>query len=84
MEAAVRAAGVVRTSFFRPSLLSGPRKEERTGEKFGLVIGNLLGPLLGKFRPIHADLVAAAMQKVAEQDMPGRVYESGEIRALAG
>ena len=84
MEAAMRAAGVAQTSLFRPSLLSGPRKEERTGEKIGLVIGNLLGPLLCKYRPIHADLVAAAMQKVAEQDLPGRVYESSEIRALAG
>lgn len=83
MEAAVRAAGVPRTSFFRPSLLSGPRQEPRTGERIGLVLGNLLGPLLGRYRPIHADLVAAAMQKVAEQDMPGRVYESDEIRALA-
>ena len=83
MEAAVRAAGVAQTSFFRPSLLSGPRKEERTGEKIGLVVGKLLGPLLGKYRPIHADLVAAAMQKVAERDLPGRVYESSEIRALA-
>jgi len=84
MEAAVCAARVAQTSLFRPSLLSGPRKEERTGEKIGLVIGKVLGPLLGRYRPIHADLVAVAMQKVAEQDLPGRIYESNEIRALAG
>jgi uncharacterized protein YbjT (DUF2867 family) len=83
MEDAVRAAGVAKTSIFRPSLLSGPRAEERLGERIGLAVGNVLGPLLGKYRPIHADLVAAAMLKVAEQDLPGRVYESAELRALA-
>jgi uncharacterized protein YbjT (DUF2867 family) len=83
MEAGVTAAGVPRTSFFRPSLLSGPREEERTGERIGLVVGNVLGPLLGKYRPIHADLVAAAMLAAAVQDLPGRTYESDEIRAMA-
>lgn len=82
MEEAVRAAGVPKTIFFRPSLLSGPRAEERLGEKIGLVIGNLFGPLLGKYRPIHADLVAAAMQKAAEEDRPSGVIESGEIRKM--
>jgi uncharacterized protein YbjT (DUF2867 family) len=83
MEAAVRAAGVPQTSIFRPSLLSGRRENVRRGERIGELVGNVLGPLLGKYRPIHADLVAAAMQKAAERDLPGRVYESDEIRALA-
>jgi len=83
METDVAAAGVPQTSFFRPSLLSGPRKEERMGEKIGLVVGNLLGPLLGRYRPIHGGLVAAAMLKAAADDLPGRTYESNEIRALA-
>lgn len=84
MEEDVRAAGVARTYFFRPSLLSGPRSEERIGEKVGLVVGAVLGPLLGKFRPIHADLVAAAMLKVAAEDSPSRSVESDEIRRIAG
>ena len=84
MEAAVKAAGIPKTSIFRPSLLSGPRAEERMGERIGLVVGNLFGPLLGKYRPIHGELVATAMLKAALQDLPGRTYESNEIRALAG
>jgi len=84
MEAAVKAAGVPKTSIFRPSLLSGPRAQARPGERIGLVVGNLLGPLLGTYRPIHGDTVAAAMLKAAIEDLPGRTYESGEIRALAG
>jgi len=82
MEVAVRAAGVPRTVFFRPSLLSGPRVQERLGEKIGLVVGNILGSLLGKYRPIHADLVAAAMLKAAEEDRSTGVLESEEIRRV--
>jgi uncharacterized protein YbjT (DUF2867 family) len=83
MEDAVRAAGVPRTYFFRPSLLSGPRAEPRMGERVGLVIGAALGPLLGKYRPIHADLVAAAMLRAAERDLPAQDFESPQIRWLA-
>jgi hypothetical protein len=64
-------------------LLSGPRKESRLGEQVGLVAGALLGPLLGKYRPIHADLVAAAMLNAAEQDLPADTFESERIRGLA-
>jgi uncharacterized protein YbjT (DUF2867 family) len=83
MEEAVRAAGVPKTILFRPSLLSGPRAEPRLGERAGLVVGRVLGPLLGKYRPIHADLVAAAMLRAAERDLPAQTVESPQIRALA-
>lgn len=84
MEAAVRAAGVSGTYIFRPSLLSGPRVEERIGEKVGLVVGAILGPLLGKYRPIHADLVAAAMVTVASVGPASTAFESNEIRQAGG
>jgi uncharacterized protein YbjT (DUF2867 family) len=83
MEIAVRAAGVPATIFFRPSLLSGPRKEVRRGERIGEAVGKLLGPLLGKYRPIAADMVAAAMLKSALENRPSGVIESGEIRKIA-
>ena len=83
MEIAVRAAGVPTTIFLRPSLLTGPRKEVRRGERIGEAIGALLGPLLGKYRPIAADTVAAAMLKTALADRPSGVIESGEIREIA-
>jgi uncharacterized protein YbjT (DUF2867 family) len=80
MEEVVRVAGVPKAYIFRPSLLSGPRKEERMGERIGLLVGALLGPLLGKYRPIHADQVAAAMVRAAELDLPSGVIESAEMR----
>ena len=83
MENAVHSAGVARTCFFRPSLLSGPRAEARRGEVIGLAISAVFGPLLGRYRPIHADLVAAAMLKAALRDLPSGIIESGEIRKLA-
>lgn len=83
MEDAVRAAGVPKTCFFRPALLSGPRAEPRMGERVGLALGTVLGPLLGRYRPIHADLVAAAMLRAAEHDLPAQVFESARIRSFA-
>jgi uncharacterized protein YbjT (DUF2867 family) len=83
MEAAVAAAGVPRTIFFRPSLLTGHRDEVRIGERVGHVVGLVLGPLLGKYRPIAADLVAAAMGKAALASVPSGVIESEQIRKLA-
>lgn len=83
MEVAVRAAGVAKTYLLRPSLLSGPRAETRTGERVGQMIGAVLGPLLGKYRPIGADLVATAMLAIAWQEPPSRTFESGDIRRIA-
>jgi uncharacterized protein YbjT (DUF2867 family) len=83
MEEAVRAAGVATTIFFRPALLSGPRAAARFGEQVGLAIGAVLGPLLGRYRPIHGDLVAAAMLRAAQSDLPSQILESEQVRALA-
>ena len=83
MEAAVAAAGVPRTIFFRPSLLTGRRDEFRLGERVGRVAGFVLGPLLGKYRPIAADLVAVAMVKAALGDVRSGAIESEQIRKLA-
>jgi uncharacterized protein YbjT (DUF2867 family) len=82
MEAAVRASGVPKVYVFRPSLLAGPRREFRLGERAGLALANILGPLLGKYRPVHADALAAAMLRAAEDDLQAGIHESASIRAL--
>jgi uncharacterized protein YbjT (DUF2867 family) len=83
MEDAVRAAGVARTYFFRPSLLEGPRQEFRLGERVGLLAAALLRPWLGKYRPTRADDLALAMLAAASEDLEPGVYESTAIEKLA-
>ena len=82
MEAAVAAAGVPATIFFRPTLLRGQRDEFRFGERVGLAVADLLGPIMGRYRPIDAETVATAMIKAALKDLPSGVIESDAIRTL--
>ncbi|MBO3700026.1 NAD(P)H-binding protein [Roseivirga sp. E12] len=66
---------------FKPSLLRGDRKENRPGEKFAQAITRIV-PFIGpwkKYRPIHADKVADAMMKVAQQEDKGCYFYQSEI-----
>lgn len=61
----------------RPSLLLGPRKEFRLGEKIGEVLA-FLAP--AKYKPVHVRDVARALVDAAAKDAPGRrIIESREI-----
>jgi len=86
VEHAIAAVGLPAAYFFRPSLLLGPRAENRPGEKIGIAVGKAIAPLmiggLRKYRPIHADTVAAAMVYVANHDSPAGVIESDVITRL--
>ena len=70
----------------RPSFLMGNRKEKRFGEKIGIFLFKLLSPLflgpLKKMKPIHSEIVANAMIKVANEDIQQGVFESNEIANL--
>jgi uncharacterized protein YbjT (DUF2867 family) len=87
MEAAISQLEIPQKQVFRPSLLIGNRAEKRSGEKIAqLVMGGLgfifTGPLL-KYKGIHADVVARAMIKAANEDMNGfSVFESGEMQRM--
>ena len=73
---------------YRPSVLLGPRRESRPGEKIGkfltlLLYPFLLGPLK-KYRAIHVVKVAKAMIHNASDPQPGvHVFESHEIKTAA-
>lgn len=82
MEAAVKAAGIPKVYIFQPSMLSGRQEKKRFWEDVATAVGNVIGPLLGKYRPIHGDIVAAGMLKAAVEDLPAATFESGEIRRL--
>lgn len=65
----------------RPSLLLGDRGEFRMGEEIGKRLGFLLP---GKYKPVEARTVAAALVAAAKADRPGcRVMESAQIHAMA-
>ncbi len=70
----------------RPSFLLGERKEERLGEKFGIMIFKLLTPFLigslRKMRPIRSEIVAKAMIKLANENISQNIFESNEILDL--
>ena len=86
-EQAIAGVGIAQTWFFRPSLLTGPRAEERPGERVGLAVGNALAPFLigglRKYRPISADAVAAAMVYAATHEVAPGVVQSDQIAKLA-
>ena len=70
----------------RPSFLMGDRKENRTGEKIGILTFRLLSPLLlgplKKMKPINSEKVAKSMIKIANEDLEKTIFESDEIVEL--
>jgi uncharacterized protein YbjT (DUF2867 family) len=86
-ETDIGALGLPRAVFLRPSILLGPRQENRLGERLGILAGRLIAPLLlgrlAKYRPIHADTVAAAMMRVANDETISGAIESDGIERLA-
>ena len=70
----------------RPSFLLGNRKEKRIGEKIGIIIFQILSPLmvgpLKKMKPIDVKTVAGAMIKIAQSKLNQTIFESDEIVKL--
>ena len=80
----VAAIGFASAVAFRPSILDGDRPESRLGEQLGLVAMRTAAPLLGKYRPTHAEDVASAMVAEAKSGHTGsRVVPADEIARLA-
>jgi len=73
-------------ALMRPSFLMGDRKKQRVGEKIGIFLFKLLSPLLlgslKKMKPIHAETVAKAMIRVANENLERNIFESDEIVEL--
>ena len=67
----------------RPSFLMGSRKENRVGEKIGILTFRLLSPLLlgplKKMKPINSERVAKAMIIIANKNLRKTIFESDEI-----
>ena len=84
VEAALAAVGFESLMILRPSLLLGPRRERRLGERIGALVAAAVGPLLvgssRRYRPVQAEVVARAMVRLTADGVEGlRVVESEEI-----
>lgn len=77
LEDALRTLPFRSVTILRPSLLLGDRSEFRLGEEVAKRFAFLVP---GKYRPIHARDVAAALVRSAREDVPGlHILESDEI-----
>jgi uncharacterized protein YbjT (DUF2867 family) len=78
LEDALRTMPYRSVTIVRPSLLLGERTKPRLGEELGRRFG-WLAP--GKYKPVQASDVAAALVQSARDDEPGlHIIESDEIR----
>lgn len=71
----------------QPGILTGPRKENRTGEKIGIALASVLAhiPGLTAYKPIPARTVAQAMINASFDDsQPLQVYTLQKVFDLAG
>lgn len=79
-EQALKAQNWPQLTIVRPSLLIGPRKEFRLGERLAAPLSRLLP---GKYRGISANVLAHAMWRLALEDDSGcRIIESDLLRRL--
>jgi uncharacterized protein YbjT (DUF2867 family) len=79
LEAAVAGLGYDTVSIFRPSLLLGARKESRPGEVLmKLILGPLSFAVPGKYRPVPARTVAAAVLQAARSNQLGVLIFAGQ------
>ena len=69
LEQRIKLLPFKRISFFQPSLLMGPRKEFRLGEKLGGMLLPVLSfiPGLRRYRPVTGEQVAEKMVRVSQQ-----------------
>lgn len=72
---------------YRPSLITGNRKESRSLEKIGISIFNLINPLLigplKKYQSISAENIAKAMFLQSKKEIKGiHIYPSNIIKEL--
>jgi uncharacterized protein YbjT (DUF2867 family) len=80
LEDALRTLGFRSLTIARPSLLVGERDNPRLGEQIGARLGWLVP---GKYKPVRATRVAAALVNAARRAEPGmHIIESDEIQRV--
>ena len=89
LEAVIRELPFWASHSFDPSLLLGPRQEQRIGEQIAVRLTRGIAPfisgnVMGKYKPVEAEDVAKAMVAVAQGLQPGQMtYDSETIYEIA-
>ena len=81
VEEGIRQLGFPSYTIVRPSLIDANRTESRAGERIGLVIARVLGPLIPRrYRPVKAEAIARTLIQSALDALPReRIVESEAI-----
>lgn len=83
MEKAVSALGFKQCVILRPSMLYGPRKDFRLGERVGQFFMFLFWLFIpAKYKPIHARTVASAMSVIAAREEFSGIMSSDRISKI--
>lgn len=85
METLLQQIGYGSLFIFRPSFITGDRKEKRAGESIGIGLSKLISPLLigplRKYKPVSAYAIAKAMLHGAQTETRGtQILLSDEIK----
>ena len=87
MERDVLAQNIVNTYILQPSIIEGNRKEQRIGEKIGLVLFKIIQPFffgkLKKYRITEAEHIAQTMINLANSTSTKKIITSASIKLLA-
>jgi uncharacterized protein YbjT (DUF2867 family) len=87
MERDVLLEKIKKTYILQPSIIRGNRKEQRIGEKIGLIVFKLLQPLflgkLKKYRITEAEHIAQAMLNLANSNSTTHIITSEKIKEIA-
>lgn len=80
-EEGLRQLGFASYTVVRPSLIAAQRTESRPGERVGLWVSRVLGPLIPRrYRPVAASAIARALLQAALDAEPGQyTIESEQI-----
>lgn len=87
LEMAVQQLPFKNIHIIQPGILAGNRAEKRLGEKAGIVLLSVLQhlPFLKRYKPIHADIVAAAMINASfDTSAKIKVYNLDQVFYLGG
>ncbi len=87
MELGVLSKNIEYTYILRPSIINGNRKEQRLGEKMGLIVFKIFQPLflgkLNKYKITEAYHIAQAMINLANSNSQKQIITSNKIKQIA-